>query len=93
MSIGMRTLRTTVTAAGIAALGVGFAGSAVAAPQAPEPGPEPASTLPAPASSPAVLLPDAQQLPPLPMLFVFEGPKVNTPTINTAGPGLVDRLA
>ena len=86
-SLARRTLRTTAAAAGIAALGAGIAGNAVAAPaESAAPTPEATSALAAlPAGLPTALpltdLPSAQAMPALPMLFVFEGP-----TVNTSGP-------
>jgi hypothetical protein len=86
-SLARRTLRTTAAAAGIAALGTGIAGNAVAAPaESAAPTPEATSALGAlPAGLPTALplsdLPSAQAMPALPMLFVFEGP-----TVTTSGP-------
>jgi hypothetical protein len=86
-SLARRTLRTTAAAAGIAALGTGLAGNAVAAPAAtgPQPAPGPVSAGPGLTSAvPLAGLPSAPAVPglsDLPMLFVFEGP-----TVNTAGP-------
>jgi hypothetical protein len=67
----------------MAALGVGLAGNALAAPAAPPSAPEPAlPALPAlPAANPLAKLPSLASEQPLPKLFVFQGP-----TINTAGP-------
>lgn len=86
-SLARRTLRTTAAAAGIAALGAGIAGNAVAAPaESAAPTPDATSALAAvPAGLPTALpltdLPSAQAMPALPMLFTFEGP-----TVNTSGP-------
>ncbi len=86
-SLVRRTVRTTAAAAGIAVLGAGLAGNAVAAPAADAgaPAPETASALTGmPAAVPLADPPSAPALPSLadlPMLFVFEGP-----TVNTAGP-------
>jgi hypothetical protein len=85
-SLARRTLRTTAAAAGIAALGTGLAGNAVAAPTAgPQPAPGPLSGAQGLTSAvPLAGLPSAPAVPglsQLPMLFVFEGP-----TVNTAGP-------
>jgi len=86
-SLARRTLRTTAAAAGIAALGAGLAGNAVAAPavDTDAPTPDTASTVPGGLSSlPLAALPSATAVPNLsnlPMLFVFQGP-----TVKTAGP-------
>ena len=84
-SLARRTVRTTAAVAGIAALGAGLAGNAVAAPAAGAEAPEAASALQGlPSSVPLAALPGAPAVPSLtdlPMLFVFEGP-----TVNTAGP-------
>ncbi len=86
-SLARRTLRTTAAAAGIAALGAGIAGNAIAAPgESPAVTPEAASALAAlptglPTALPLTDLPSAQAMPALPMLFKFEGP-----TVNTSGP-------
>jgi hypothetical protein len=86
-SLTRRTVRTTAAAAGIAALGAGLAGNAVAAPAADveAPAPGPTSMLQGlPVAAPRADLPSAPGAPnlaDLPMLFVFEGP-----TVNTAGP-------
>jgi hypothetical protein len=92
MSLASRTLRTTAAAAGVAALGVAVAGNAFAAPAAPTPS-QPdllsgsAAGLPAlPNGSPLAQLPGVPEEPALPTLFVFQGPTVHTPTVNTAGP-------
>ena len=81
-SLARRTVRTTAAVAGIAALGAGLAGNAVAAPAT---GAEAASALQGlPSSVPLADLPGAPTVPDLnelPMLFVFQGP-----TVNTAGP-------
>ena len=81
-SLARRTVRTTAAVAGIAALGAGLAGNAVAAPAT---GVEAASALQGlPSSVPMAALPGAPagpSLSDLPMLFVFEGP-----TVTTAGP-------
>ena len=75
-------MRTTAAVAGIAALGAGLAGNAVAAPAT---GAEAASALQGlPSSVPLADLTGAPTVPDLndlPMLFVFQGP-----TVNTAGP-------
>jgi hypothetical protein len=97
-NLARRTLRTTAAAAGMAALGVGLAGNALAASSVPEPeqatGPEPA--LPAlpglSTENPLASLPGVPAGPALPMLFVFQGPTVHSPTINTAGPSSPDAL-
>ena len=91
-NLSRRTLRTTAAAAGMAALGVGLAGNALAASSVPEPeqatGPAPA--LPAlpglSTENPLASLPGVPTGQALPMLFVFQGPTVHSPTINTAGP-------
>lgn len=89
-SLARRTLRTTAAAAGIAALGAGLAGNAVAAPavDTDAPTPDTASTVPGGlSSSPLAALPSATAVPNLsnlsnlPMLFVFQAP-----TVTTAGP-------
>jgi len=86
-SLARRTLRTTAAAAGIAALGAGLAGNAMAAPavDTDAPSPDTASTVPGGLSSlPLAALPSAAAVPTLsdlPMLFVFEGQ-----TVKTAGP-------
>jgi hypothetical protein len=86
-SLARRTVRTTAAAAGIAALGAGLAGNAVAAPSADVDAPAPgaASALQGlPSVVPLTELPSAPAVPnlaDLPMLFVFQGP-----TVNTAGP-------
>ena len=86
-SLARRTVRTTAAAAGIAALGAGLAGNAVAAPTADvdAPAPEAASALQGlPSAVPLTELPSAPAVPnlaDLPMLFVFQGP-----TVKTAGP-------
>lgn len=86
-SLARRTLRTTAAAAGIAALGAGLAGNAVAAPavDTDAPTPDTASTVPGGlSSSPLAALPSATAAPNLsnlPMLFVFQAP-----TVTTAGP-------
>ena len=81
-SLARRTVRTTAAVAGIAALGAGLAGNAVAAPAT---GAEAASALQGlPSSVPLADLPGATAAPnlaDLPMLFVFQGP-----TVNTSGP-------
>ena len=97
-SLARRTLRTTAAAAGMAALGVGLAGNALAATTAPEPPPtpEPATTLPGvsglPVQNPVATIPGVPGGPTLPMLFVFQGPTVHSPTINTAGPSGPDTV-
>jgi hypothetical protein len=82
-TLARRTLRTTAAAAGMAALGVGLAGNALAAPADSEPASTPESALPAlpalPAGNPLASLPDVAHGQALPMLFVFQGPTVNTP--------------
>ena len=84
-SLARRTVRTTAAVAGIAALGAGLAGNAAAAPATGAEAPEAASALQGlPSSVPLAALPGAPAVPSLtdlPMLFVFEGP-----TVNTAGP-------
>jgi hypothetical protein len=84
-SLARRTLRTTAAAAGMAALGVGLAGNALAAPADSEPASTPESAQPAlpalPVGNPLASLPSGAHAPALPMLFVFQAP-----TINTAGP-------
>src|SRR5689334_24964650 len=85
-SLARRTLRTTAAAAGMAALGVGLAGNALAAPadtpQAPEPALPVLPALPAlPTANLLAKLPGVTSGQPLPKLFVFQVPK-----INTAGP-------
>ena len=86
-SLARRALRTTAAAAGIAALGTGLAGNAVAAPaagpEAPTPGPT-AAPQGLTSALPLAGLPSTPAVPGLtnlPMLFVFEAP-----TVNTAGP-------
>ena len=86
-SLARRALRTTAAAAGIAALGTGLAGNAVAAPaagpEAPTPGPT-AAPQGLTSALPLAGLPSTPAVPGLtnlPILFVFEAP-----TINTAGP-------
>ncbi|WP_214369320.1 hypothetical protein [Pseudonocardia sp. H11422] len=90
-SIARRSLRTTATAAGIAAIGVGLAGNAFAAPAVPT-----APELPAAPGTDALATPDAasaqdmladlQSAAPsaeaagLPELFSFEMPNVETQT-------------
>ena len=83
-SLARRTLRTTAAAAGIAALGAGIAGNAVAAPaESAAPTPETTSALAAlPTALPLTDLPSAQAMPALPMLFVFEGPTVTTSALD-----------
>jgi hypothetical protein len=86
-SLARRSLRTAAAAAGIAAIGVGFAGHAIAAPEVP--------ALPGADALGALALPDAGALPDvfggvpaapstdmanLPQVFTFEGPTVNTAT-------------
>lgn len=86
-SLVRRSLRTTVAAAGIAALGVGLGGHAFAAPELPAlPGADGlgAPALPDLAGMTGMLgqLPAApRDMSDLPQLFTFEGP-----TVNTAGP-------
>ena len=84
-SLARRTVRTTAAVAGIAALGAGLAGNAVAAPATGAEAAEAASALQGlPSSVPLADLPGAPTVPDLnelPMLFVFQGP-----TVNTAGP-------
>jgi hypothetical protein len=92
-NLARRSLRTSAAAAGITALGVGFAGHAFAAPEAPA---QPdstsgGSTAPAQPAAGGVgnLLGDRSALPTpdmseLPPLFTFEMPTVTT---NTAAPG------
>ena len=84
-SLARRTVRTTAAVAGIAALGAGLAGNALAAPAAGVEAPEAASPLQGlPSSVPLAGLPGATAAPnlaDLPMLFVFQGP-----TVNTSGP-------
>jgi hypothetical protein len=95
-SLARRTLRTTAAAAGLAALGVGLAGNAVAAPatdDARTPGPAPLVPALPPLATPLAELPNAPAVPPLPMLFVFHAPNVNTAGPSGTGvPGL-DQLA
>jgi hypothetical protein len=95
-SLARRTLRTTAAAAGIAALGTGLAGSAVAAPAGPQPAPGPASAPSGLTSAvPLAGLPSSPSEPglsDLPMLFVFEGPTVNTAGPSAPGPN-VDVIA
>jgi hypothetical protein len=90
MSRAKRTVRTTAAAAGIAALGVGIAGPALAAPGGPEDVPTPGPALPElsglPVQNPLAALPAPPSVPTLPMLFVFEAPRVNAPAMRTAGP-------
>lgn len=90
MSRAKRTVRITAAAAGIAALGVGLAGPALAAPGEPEQSPTPGPALPElsglPVQNPLAALPAPPSLPTLPMLFVFEAPRVNAPSVRTAGP-------
>jgi hypothetical protein len=91
--LARRTLRTTAAAAGMAALGAaGMAGTAAAAPAAPSlpapvGAPEVSSALPAlPGVTPMVQLPAAPtSVSELPMLFVFEGPTINTAAPSTRG--------
>ena len=84
-SLARRTVRTTAAVAGMAALGAGLAGNALAAPAAGVEAPEAASALQGlPSSVPLAGLPGATAAPNLanlPMLFVFQGP-----TVNTSGP-------
>jgi hypothetical protein len=89
-SLARRSLRTTAAAAGIAALSVGIAGHAFAAPEAPAlPGADGLGAAPAPAvpnadaSALEAMLGTAQSgnVSELPQVFTFEGP-----TVNTAGP-------
>jgi hypothetical protein len=84
-SLARRTVRTTAAVAGIAALGAGLAGNALAAPAGGVEAPEAASALQGlPSSVPLAGLPGATAAPnlaDLPMLFVFQGP-----TVNTSGP-------
>ena len=84
-SLARRTVRTTAAVAGIAALCAGLAGNAVAAPATCAEAAEAASALQGlPSSVPLADLPGAPTVPDLnelPMLFVFQGP-----TVNTAGP-------
>lgn len=86
-SLARRTLRTTAAAAGIAALGAGLAGNAVAAPSVDPDAAAPEAVTGVPAglpSLPLAELPSAPAVPnvsDLPMLFVFQGP-----TVRTAGP-------
>jgi hypothetical protein len=90
-TLARRTLRTTAAAAGMAALGAaGVSGTAVAAPAAPSlptPAgvPELSSALPAVSSATQLVqLPAAPtRVSELPMLFVFEGPTVNTAAPST----------
>jgi hypothetical protein len=97
-SLARRTLRTTAAAAGMTALGVGLAGNALAAPVAQTPViPEGVSTLPGvpalPTEKPLALLTDAAQGKPLPMLFAFQGPTINTSgPSGSALPGGVDKI-
>ncbi|MHA6791917.1 hypothetical protein ACVGVM_00095 [Pseudonocardia bannensis] len=90
-SLARRSLRTTATAAGIAAIGVGLAGNAFAAPAVPT-----APELPATPGADALTTPDAASAPEaladlqsaapsaeaagLPELFSFEMPNVETQT-------------
>jgi len=95
-TLARRTLRTTAAAAGMAALGVGLAGNALAAPADSEPASTPESALPAlpalPAGNPLASLPDVAHGQALPMLFVFQGPTVNTAgPSGSALPGVADR--
>jgi hypothetical protein len=96
-SLATRTLRTTAAAAGMAALGVGLAGNALAAPSTPT-SPQTGSTpalpaLPAlPTQNPLASLPGVPDGTHLPMLFVFQGPTVHSPTVNTAGPSRLDQV-
>lgn len=84
-SLVRRTLRTTAAAVGIAALGAGLAGTAVAAPAgdaeapAPETASESAST-PQELSSlvPPAGLPGTSTVPDLPLPFAFQSPAVRT---------------
>jgi len=95
-SLARRTLRTTAAAAGMAALGVGLAGNALAAPADLPPAPTPEPGLPAlpalPSGNALAALPDVAHGAPLPVLFVFQGPKINTAgPSGTALPGVADR--
>jgi len=96
-SLARRTLRTTAAAAGIAALGAGLAGNAMAAPavDTDAPSPDTASTVPGGLSSlPLAALPSAAAVPnvsDLPMLFVFQGPTVKTAG-QAGGPAPATRL-
>ena len=98
-SLARRTLRTTAAAAGIAALGVGLAGNAVAAPAGDVEAPAPASTSPLqglPSAAPLAGLPSNAAVPnlaDLPMLFVFEGPTVRTAQPSDTPRPVSDRAA
>lgn len=83
-SLARRTLRTTAAAAGIAALGAGLAGTAMAAPAAESEAPAPET---APASQglqsvvPLAGLPGTSAVPDLaelPAAFAFQGPALRT---------------
>jgi hypothetical protein len=80
----------------MAALGVGLAGNALAAPADPQPVPTPEPGLPAlpalPFDNPLAALPDVAHGQSLPMLFAFQGPTINTAgPSGTALPGVADR--
>jgi hypothetical protein len=83
-SLARRTLRTTAAAAGIAALGAGLAGNAVAAPaiDSDVPAPEAGAALQGLTHTASLAeLPNASSVPSLsdlPMLFVSQGPTVRT---------------
>ncbi|MFC4944893.1 hypothetical protein [Pseudonocardia sp. GCM10023141] len=89
-SLARRTLHTTAAAAGIAAIGVGIATPAFAAPDlAPAAGATDAIAPAAPAAPANGMIGKIPAVPSnvseLPMLFTFQGP-----TFNTAGPTLPD---
>ena len=89
-SLARRTLRTTAAAAGLAALGAGLAGPAMAAPaddDAETSTPEAATSPGAPSTTPLAELPGTAAVPDLadlPMRFVFQGPTVRTSAPSTA---------
>lgn len=94
-SLARRSMRTTAAAAGIAALGVGFAGHAFAAPEAPAlPGTDNHETPAAPGAGDTSDL--MSQLPAgpstdrteLPGVFVFEMPTITTATAPVEAPAL-----
>ncbi|QJY45700.1 hypothetical protein [Pseudonocardia broussonetiae] len=91
-SLARRSLRTTAAAAGIAALGVGFAGHALAAPALPAlPGTEGLSEAGLPAAPALPAAPEAPATPGLPSAEGWSVPGVvnfEMPAVNTAAPEL-----
>lgn len=85
-SLARRSLRTTAAAAGIAALGIGFAGQALAAPAMPE-----LPALPGADGVGEAGVPAAPTMPALPSEDGFFMPgvaNIEMPSVNTAGPEL-----